>query len=79
MALGALQEMAGGGNGAVDGAAAALFGGGIAARTKGKVVWWFTRPLPSLATRPSRSGRGLTDRASVASLSGWRRRSPNQL
>ena len=36
--LGALHEVAGGGNGAIDGAAAALFAAGIAARTKGKVA-----------------------------------------
>jgi len=35
--------VAGGGNGAVDGAAAALFAAGIAARTKGKVLWIVTR------------------------------------
>ncbi len=40
---GALHEVAGGGNGAVDGAAAALFAAGIAARTKGKVLWCVTR------------------------------------
>lgn len=38
LAFGALHEVAGGGNGAIDGAAAALFIGGIAARTTGKVV-----------------------------------------
>jgi protein ImuA len=43
LAYGALHEVAGGGNGAVDGAAAALFIGGIAARTTGKVVWCLTR------------------------------------
>jgi protein ImuA len=43
LALGALHEIAGGGNGAVDGAAAALFAAGIAARTKGKVLWIVTR------------------------------------
>lgn len=41
--LGALHEVAGGGNGAVDGAAAALFAAGIAARTKGQILWCFTR------------------------------------
>jgi len=40
---GALHEVAGGGHGAVDGAAAALFAAGIAARTKGKVLWCVTR------------------------------------
>jgi protein ImuA len=34
--LSALHEIAGGGNGAIDGAAAALFAAGIAARTRGK-------------------------------------------
>lgn len=43
LALGALHEIAGGGNGAVDGAAAALFAAGIAARTRGKVLWIVTR------------------------------------
>ena len=38
LTLGALHEVAGGGNGAIDGAAAALFTAGIAARTKGKVL-----------------------------------------
>lgn len=52
LSLGALHEVAGGGNGAVDGAAAALFVAGIAARTKGKVLWCITRPdlfAPALA------------------------------
>jgi protein ImuA len=44
LALGALHEVAGGGNGAIDGAAAALFAAGIAARTKGKVLWCLARP-----------------------------------
>lgn len=43
MMLGALHEVAGRGNGAVDGAAAALFAAGIAARTRGKVLWCVTR------------------------------------
>ncbi|RFB76622.1 ImuA family protein [Methylovirgula sp. 4M-Z18] len=43
LALGALHEIAGGGNGAVDGAAASLFAAGIAARSKGKVIWCVTR------------------------------------
>ncbi|MER8808252.1 ImuA family protein [Mesorhizobium australicum] len=43
LALGALHEVAGGGNGAVDGAAAALFTAGVAARTKGKILWCVTR------------------------------------
>ena len=41
--LGAFHEIAGGGNGAIDGAAAALFAAGIAARTRGKVLWCLTR------------------------------------
>ena len=52
LALGALHEVAGGGNGAIDGAAAALFAAGIAARTKGKVLWCIARPdlfAPGLA------------------------------
>ncbi len=43
LALGALHEVAGGGNGALDGAAAALFSAGIAARTQGMVFWCVTR------------------------------------
>ena len=43
LALGALHEVAGGGNGAIDGAAAALFAAGIAARTRGRVLWCVTR------------------------------------
>jgi len=39
LAYGALHEFAGGGSGTVDGAAAALFVAGIAARTKGPVIW----------------------------------------
>ncbi|CDX24407.1 Protein ImuA [Mesorhizobium plurifarium] len=52
LALGALHEVAGGGNGAIDGAAAALFAAGIAAGTKGKVLWCIARPdlfAPALA------------------------------
>src|ERR1700712_1895328 len=52
LALGALHEVGGGGNAAIDGAAAALFAAGIAARTKGKVLWCITRPdlfAPALA------------------------------
>lgn len=43
LVLGALHEVAGGGDGAVDGAASALFTAGIAARTRGKVLWCVTR------------------------------------
>ncbi|MGH6839830.1 MAG: ImuA family protein [Methylocella sp.] len=52
LALGALHEVAGGGHGATDGAAAALFAAGIAARARGKVLWCTTRPdlfAPALA------------------------------
>src|ERR1700720_4187882 len=52
LALGALHEVAGGGNGAIDGAAAALFAAGIAARTQGKVLWCVSRQdlfAPALA------------------------------
>ncbi|MCM2457664.1 damage-inducible mutagenesis protein [Rhizobium sp. CG4] len=52
LSYGALHEFAGGGAGTVDGAAAALFAAGIAARTKGPVVWCLTRPdlfFPALA------------------------------
>lgn len=52
LANGALHEFAGGGSGTVDGAAAALFAAGIAARTNGPIVWCLTRPdlfFPALA------------------------------
>ena len=52
LALGALHEVAGGGHGAIDGAAAALFTAGIAARTRGQVLWCLTRQdlfAPALA------------------------------
>lgn len=39
LALGCLHEVAGGGNEAVDGAAAACFAAGIAARLHGQVLW----------------------------------------
>lgn len=60
LALGALHEIGGGGNGVVDGAAAALFVAGIAARTKGKVLWCITQPdlfapaLDKAGLRPDR-------------------------
>lgn len=57
---GALHEVAGGGNGAIDGAAAALFAAGIAARTHGKVLWCVTRPdlfAPSLSQAGLKSDR----------------------
>ena len=43
LALGALHEVAGGGNGAVHGAAAALFAAGIMARTTGQILWCVAR------------------------------------
>ncbi len=52
LALGALHEVAGGGHGAIDGAAAALFAAGIAARTRGRVLWCVIRQdlfAPALA------------------------------
>lgn len=60
LALGALHEVAGGGNGAVDGAAAALFTAGIAARTKGKILWCVTRQdlfAPAIAQAGLAPGR----------------------
>ena len=60
LALGALHEVAGGGNGAIDGAAAALFAAGIAARTTGRVLWCVTRPdlfAPALAQAGLAPGR----------------------
>ena len=44
LARGALHEVAGGGDGAVDGAVAALFVAGIAARLPGQILWCVTRP-----------------------------------
>ncbi|GHC62518.1 ImuA family protein [Limoniibacter endophyticus] len=52
LSYGALHEFAGNQDGATDGAAAALFAAGIAARTKGPIVWCLTRPdlfFPALA------------------------------
>ena len=43
LALGCLHEVAGGGDGAVDGAAAACFAAGIAARLPGQVLWCVTQ------------------------------------
>jgi protein ImuA len=43
LALDALHEVAGGGNGTIDGAAAALVAAGMAARTRGQVLWCVTR------------------------------------
>lgn len=44
LALGCLHEIAGGGAGADDGAAATCFAAGIAARTRGRVLWCVARP-----------------------------------
>jgi protein ImuA len=52
LALGALHEVAGGGNGAIDGAAAALFVAGIPARTRGKSCGVSTGPISSPPGRP---------------------------
>ena len=52
LALGALHEVAGGGNGATDGAATALFAAGIAARIRGRALWCVIRQdlfAPALA------------------------------
>jgi protein ImuA len=52
LALGALHEVAGGGNDATDGAATALFAAGIAARTRGRALWCVIRQdlfAPALA------------------------------
>lgn len=52
LALGALHEVAGGGVGVVDAAAAALFSAGIVARLDGWVLWCLTTPdlfAPALA------------------------------
>jgi protein ImuA len=60
LALGALHEVAGGGNGAIDGAAAALFTAGVVARTAGKVLWCITRPdlfAPALSRAGLKSDR----------------------
>ena len=43
LALSSLHEIAGGGHDTINAAAAALFSAGIAARTKGKVLWCITR------------------------------------
>lgn len=52
LALGALHEVAGGADGAIDGAAAASFCAGIAARAGGRVLWCYTQAdlfAPALA------------------------------
>lgn len=60
LALGCLHEVAGGGNGAVDGAAAACFAAGIAARLPGQVLWCVTQAdlfAPGLAQAGLPPGR----------------------
>lgn len=60
LAMGALHEVAGGGNGAVHGAAAALFSAGIAARAGGSVLWCVARQdlfAPALAQAGLPPGR----------------------
>src|SRR5712671_6311829 len=69
LALGALHEVAGGGNGAIDGAAAALFAAGIAARTKGPSV--VVRNPPG-SVRPGASA-GWTCAGPGDLCRGWRR------
>jgi hypothetical protein len=57
------------GNGAIDGAAAALFAAGIAARTRGRVLWCVTRQdlfAPSIARRRYASGGREAGRPGVA-------------
>lgn len=60
LALASLHEVCGGGNDAVEGAAAMLFAAGIAARTRGQVLWCLTRPdlfAPALAQAGLAPGR----------------------
>jgi protein ImuA len=60
LALASLHEVCGGGNDAVEGAAAMLFAAGIAARTKGQVLWCLTRSdlfAPALAQAGLAPGR----------------------
>ena len=62
LALASLHEVCGGGNDVVEGAAAMLFAAGIAARTKGQVLWCLTRPdlfAPALAQAGLAPGRVL--------------------
>ena len=60
LALASLHEVCGGGNDTVEAAAAMLFAAGIAARTKGQVLWCLTRPdlfAPALAQAGLAPGR----------------------
>lgn len=59
LALGALHEIAGGANGALDGAAAALFAAGVLARTHGQILWCVSRGdlfAPAIAQAGPRTG-----------------------
>lgn len=52
LAFGCIHEVAGGGSDAISGAVSALFVAGIAARTKGRIIWCLTRTdlfAPALA------------------------------
>jgi len=85
LALGALHEGASGGHGAIDGAAAAFFVAGIAARTRGKVLRCLDRPdlfAPALAQADLKSDRSSISKAAtrrrssitlrkVCVISGW--------
>ncbi|PZQ45267.1 MAG: damage-inducible protein, partial [Rhodovulum sulfidophilum] len=55
LALGALHEIGGGGDGALDGAAAALFAAGVATRARGPVLW-IARELDVFAPGLSQAG-----------------------
>ena len=60
LTLGALHEIAGGGDDAIDGASAALFAAGIAARAEGPVLWCATESdlfAPGLARTDLTPGR----------------------
>ena len=62
LALASLHEVCGGGEDAVEGAAAMLFAAGIAARAGGQVLWCLTRPdlfAPALAQAGLPPGRVL--------------------
>ncbi len=62
LGLASLHEVCGDGNDAVEGAAAMLFAAGIAARTRGQVLWCLTRPdlfAPALAQAGLAPGRVL--------------------
>src|ERR1700739_1321505 len=60
LALGALHEVAGGGNGAIDGAASALFTAGLAPRTQAQVLC--CAPRQDLFAPPTAQAGLLPDR-----------------